>query len=171
MWRRGFRLEIAVCLVVSVTFILAISAYWGWNGGQVDGPRYLVPMVPFLALPAVFLLDFLPRRPLSWLLVAPLAGWSLFAAWTQFLGGLLFPTSWLRDPIGQYSLPALGRNEIAPNAGYFLGLRGWQSLLPLLLILAAVVVLPSIPPLLKFLLKRRSRSTASSPFDPGLATE
>jgi len=50
MRKRGLGPEALVCAITVVLFILAISAYWGWNGGKVDGPRYLVPIVPFCAL-------------------------------------------------------------------------------------------------------------------------
>jgi hypothetical protein len=142
MARKGFRLEALLCLAIGVLFILAISAYWGWNGGRVDGPRYLVPIVPFLTFPVIFYLDKLRVGSLGWVLPLVAGAWSFAITWILFLGGSEFPTSWLRDPIVQYSLPALQRNEIASNAGFFLGLAGWQSLLPLLLLLVLVGLLP-----------------------------
>ena len=137
MARRGLRIEAAVCVVCAAAVIIAISAYWGWNGGRVDGPRYLVPIVPFLALPILFWFEAIGGSFFGWILTAGLAVWSLFSTWVQFLGGELFPISWLRDPLVDYSLPQLAGNHIAPNAGFFLGLNGWESLLPL----APVVVL------------------------------
>lgn len=140
MLSRRLGLEAAISLVMSIVFILAISAYWGWNGGRVDGPRYLVPVVPFLAFPAAFYLDGI--RLVSWraVLSVALILWSITITWIEFLGGALFPISWLRHPITQYSLPALQSNQIAPNAGYFFGLRGWESLLPLAVLLLLVGV-------------------------------
>jgi hypothetical protein len=138
MVRRGLALESLVCLGTAAIFILAISAYWGWNGGQVDGPRYLVPIVPFLAFPVVFYLDALARNLVAVAVFLALLAWSLFATWASFLGGELFPHSWMRYPLQNYSLPALGRNEIAPNFGMFFGLTGWHSLIPLA---AAVLVI------------------------------
>ncbi|MGH2449618.1 MAG: hypothetical protein ACRDFS_13580 [Chloroflexota bacterium] len=141
MWRRGYKAEALVCVAGSVLFILALSAYWGWNGGRVDGPRYLVPAVPFLAFPALFFIQRFRRQVWAWILVGVLGAWSLVATWLSFLGGALFPISWLRDPLFQYSVPALVGNQIAPNAGFFLGLRGWESLLPLV----GLLVLISLP--------------------------
>ena len=145
MWRAGFRLEAVLCTAVSILFILAISAYWGWNGGQVEGPRYLVPIIPFLALPLVFYLDRLRAFSVGRALVLATGVWSVFAVWSELLGGLLFPSSWLTNPIFQYSLPALARNEIAPNAGLFFGLSGWQSLLPLIAGLLLLALWPARP--------------------------
>lgn len=143
MVRCGYRLEAAVCAITAVTFILAISAYWGWNGGQVDGPRYLVPIVPFLAFPVIFFLEAMGKSRILFAVTAVLASWSIFAVWSLFLGGALFPTSWLRDPLMQYSLPALAGNHLPPNAGYFLGLRGWESLIPLVVLVAGISVWPA----------------------------
>jgi hypothetical protein len=162
MVRRGFRLEAAVCVVVAATFILAISAYWGWNGGRTDGPRYLVPIVPFVALPVVFWLDGIGRSIPGWALTIAIAGWSLFATWAQFLAGDTFPYSWLRDPLFDYSLPQLAGNHLESNAGLFLGLSGWVSLLPLTVLLALVVAWQVRPSVDARELERRSREPARS---------
>ncbi len=156
MYRRNLRLEAVLCLLISLGFILAISAYWGWNGGRVDGPRYLVPIVPFLAFPIAFFLDGLEtwtrsrsgslyhraasRATLA--LLAILSAFSVIATWVLFLGGELFPISWLRNPLTDYSLPQLAGNHVAPNAGFFLGLAGWESLVPLVVLVSIVVLWP-----------------------------
>ncbi len=141
MRKRALGSEALVCAVSVALFILAISAYWGWNGGKVDGPRYLVPIVPFCAFPAVFAVD----RMLAWVggraIVVVLGGWSIFACWSGFLGGELFPQAWHRNPLFEDSLPELAGNHIAPNAGLFLGLQGWQTLLPLV---ALVILLLAV---------------------------
>lgn len=144
MARRGLGVEAAVCFVIGISFILAISAYWGWNGGQVDGPRYLVPIVPFLAFPVIFFLDAGRQSWPARILSGALGLWALTVTWLLFLGGELFPTSWLRNPLIDYSWPQLTANHIAPNAGFFLGLRGWHSLLPLIVLLAAIAACPPL---------------------------
>lgn len=135
MWRRGWRAEALTCAISGAVFILAISAFWGWNGGRVDGPRYLVPSVPFLAFPVLFWLESpsTAKRVLLWVLGLA----SLALTWLLFLGGTEFPISWFRYPLTHYTFPALARNQIAPNAAFFAGLRGWESLLPLVVIVAA----------------------------------
>ncbi|GAC1626975.1 MAG: hypothetical protein NVS4B2_06760 [Chloroflexota bacterium] len=160
--RRNAAMESLVCTGIAAAFIVVLSAYWGWNGGKVEGPRYLVPVVPFLAFPCVFALDRLQRVPSGWLLVMPTILWSVFATWSMFLGGELFPVSWYRDPIFQYSLNHLSHDEIAPNAGAFFGLAGWRSILPLILLIALIAATPGKRGAVSFagILDRRRRSPA-----------
>jgi hypothetical protein len=143
MLRRGHRAEALACGVIGVLFILALSAYWGWNGGRVDGPRYLVPVIPFLGFPAAFAVEAALRSSIARGLVYVLAGASLAVTWALFLGGDTFPMSWLRNPLVDWSLPALARNDVTSNAGNFLGLSGWQSLIPLALLVALIAVWPA----------------------------
>jgi hypothetical protein len=131
MARRRLGPEALVCGAAGIIFILAISSYWGWNGGRVDGPRYLVPVVPFLVLPAAFAIAGMLGVALGRIVLLLAAAWSLFATGVLFIAGDTFPFSWLRNPLFDYSLPALQRNEIASNAGLFFGLSGWTTLLPL----------------------------------------
>ncbi|GAC1442924.1 MAG: hypothetical protein NVSMB52_00660 [Chloroflexota bacterium] len=156
MARRGYRIEAVLCLAIAITFIVTISAYWGWNGGKVDGPRYLVPVVPFLAFPVIFIFDASRRFPAIWIITAPLAIISLVVTWAGFLGGELFPISWLRTPLFDYSLPELKANHIAPNAGFFLGLQGWQSLVPLVVLLSLIALSGNV-------LRSRKRHSAPAP--------
>ncbi|HEX8919498.1 MAG TPA: hypothetical protein VF898_13430 [Chloroflexota bacterium] len=142
MWRFRYRAEALTCFAVAAVFILALSSYWGWNGGKVEGPRYLVPAIPFLAMPVAFSLQRSARIPAARTLFYAAAAWSIFIVWIQFLGGELFPISWLRDPVFDYSLPELTGNHIPPNAGMFLGLHGWHSLLPLSAALILMAMLP-----------------------------
>ena len=50
LWRSGARAEAAVCLSVTALFLLYDSAYYLPFGGFNGGPRFLVPMLPFLAI-------------------------------------------------------------------------------------------------------------------------
>jgi hypothetical protein len=144
MVRRGLRREAILSLGAAIGFIVLLSAYWGWNGGKVEGPRYLVPIIPLLAFPVAFFLDQF-RANKAAMAIFGLAGIvSLFVVWAEFLGSALFPISWLRDPLVQYSLPALRRDDIAPNLGLFFGLSGWHSLVPLVLLLACIFPWPAL---------------------------
>lgn len=51
-WRLP-RPEAALCLLLSVSHVLLAAALPDWSGDPAWGPRYLVPVVPFLLLPIV----------------------------------------------------------------------------------------------------------------------
>jgi hypothetical protein len=50
-YRRGRRAEALVVGAVAAAFVLYDSGFWGPFGGWGPGPRYLIPMLPFLAVP------------------------------------------------------------------------------------------------------------------------
>jgi hypothetical protein len=51
LWvRPGRRAEVAVCAVSVLLFLWLNSSIPPWDGGWAAGPRYLVPMLPFLAV-------------------------------------------------------------------------------------------------------------------------
>jgi hypothetical protein len=54
-WLRSGKLRAEALLIISVLafFLLFIMTFNGWDGGWAVGPRYLVPALPFLALPLV----------------------------------------------------------------------------------------------------------------------
>ncbi|HCG03446.1 MAG TPA: hypothetical protein DEV93_23295 [Chloroflexi bacterium] len=137
--RSGFKIEAGLCAAIGLIFIVTISAYWGWNGGRTDGPRYLVPIVPFLAFLGAFGLEAAWWRKRTRLIAAVLAVWSAVVTWALFLGGQQFPISWLRNPLFDYSLPALRHGVIESNAGMFLGLSSWASLIPLALLILLIL--------------------------------
>jgi 4-amino-4-deoxy-L-arabinose transferase-like glycosyltransferase len=51
LWRRGRRAEAALPVLIAAAFILADSASSTPFGGVSPGPRYVIPALPFLALP------------------------------------------------------------------------------------------------------------------------
>ena len=53
---RRMRHSDAVTIVaIAAIFFFAIASFNGWHGGSAFGPRYLLPMVPLLAIPLLFL--------------------------------------------------------------------------------------------------------------------
>jgi hypothetical protein len=59
--KRGFRLEVLFCAVISMTFFLLLASYFGWDGGATVGPRDIIAIYPFLFLVAGFAYHKFPR--------------------------------------------------------------------------------------------------------------
>jgi hypothetical protein len=109
-----------------------------WSGGFSVGPRYLVPMLPFLALPIIFALDAI-QSPWFKGLVSGLVVWSFLVVWAETIGGQSFP-QFQSYPLLEYSVPRLLAGDLARNAGMVLGLRGVFSVIPLIGILSVLGV-------------------------------
>lgn len=153
-WRLKQNLaEWLVCLWATLSFLLFNGSSVMWQGGFSIGPRYLVPMIPFLALG---LGAFALRWGRSiWVRAATaiLALWSFIVVWAETIGGQNFP-DWRPVPLFNYSLPYLVGGNIARNLGMALGLRGWFSLIPL----AAGLLLMAV-----LLIRQLRTSTVASP--------
>lgn len=133
---RAGRVEwgVVVAIVVVVTLFNASSVMW-W-GGFAIGPRYLLPALPFLALPVGFALARWGRALWLRLGLAALLAWSFVATWGLTLAEQAFPSDAIQNPLVDFALPNWLAGNVARNAGTLLGLRGPLSLLPLLAVLA-----------------------------------
>lgn len=134
-----WRAEFLVCLWSVFSFWMFNSSSAMWQGGFAVGPRYLLPMLPFMVLPIAFALT----RARSWWTragVAVLLFGSLAGVWILTLGGQAFPQYQL-NPWLEYSLPRLWIGDVARNLGMILNLRGFASLLPLAFLWGALIVL------------------------------
>jgi hypothetical protein len=65
MHRRGHRAEALTIGGVALAYFLYDSAYWQPYGGGTPGPRFLIPMLPFLALGLGFAYRRLPATTLA----------------------------------------------------------------------------------------------------------
>jgi len=55
LWRHHrCRRKAALAAAVTVAYLVFNSGFYGWHGGWCFGPRYLVPALPFAALPLAF---------------------------------------------------------------------------------------------------------------------
>jgi hypothetical protein len=64
LYRRGRRAEALVIGAVATTFLVWNSAYFDPFGGFSPGPRFLIPILPFLAVPLALSFARLPRTTL-----------------------------------------------------------------------------------------------------------
>ncbi len=129
---------------VAVLFLFNASSIMWW-GGFAIGPRYLLPMLPLMALPMIFL--FRQWQDLGWVraLCVLLFAWSLVATWGLTLAEQAFPPDTIANPLLEYAWPNWQKGNIARNLGMFLHLPGILSLLPLLTGSAALLVAMEFP--------------------------
>jgi len=132
-WRaREYRPEFWVALTSTLAMWVFNSSSVMWWGGFAVGPRYLLSMVPFMALSLVFVFREWGARAWCGIAVGVLSAWSLVATWGLTLAGQSFPPDTLRNPLVEYAWPNWRSGDIARNLGMFLHLKGATSLLPLL---------------------------------------
>jgi hypothetical protein len=142
LWYRSgeHRSEFWVALTSVLAMFLFNSSSIMWWGGFSVGPRYLLPMLPLMALSMLFV--FLEWEDHIWMRVISIVlfAWSLIATWGLALAGQSFPPDTLRNPLMEYAWPNWQTGNIARNLGMFLHLPGLASLVPLLMGVAASLV-------------------------------
>jgi hypothetical protein len=129
------RAEWWVLLLVPLTVFVFYSSSIMWWGGYGAGPRYVVPMLPFFALPAAWLIGRRWQRFTVRLAATALVLLSIMLTWAEALAGQLFPPDSIATPWLSYTWPAWMSGDIARNLGMALGFRGYTSLLPLVIAL------------------------------------
>lgn len=129
-WRaREWRAEFWVVLWSVASFLIFNASSAMWSGGFAVGPRYLVPALPFLTMPLLFLFNAARSRWVTWpAMLAALISFTLI--WIASLGGQMFP-QYQPNPLFQYSIPRWVAGDLARNMGMLIGLRGMSSLVPL----------------------------------------
>jgi hypothetical protein len=140
-----WRAEGCLSLGLLSAFLLMNAGFVWWTGGASFGPRYLIPMLPFLCLP----LAALPRRAFPAVLVLglismaqmlmvtaanPLIWNKTIRNFERGLGPSALPWHGV-SPIYDHALPALRAGYVQPNLGTYAGLVDWASLVPLGIVL------------------------------------
>ncbi len=136
LWHRleRYRAEFWVALSsVGLMFLFNASSIMWWGGFAV-GPRYILPGLPFMVMPVVFVFDHWHNLVWFRFLASITMIWSLVATWGLSLAGQAFPSDSIRNPLLEYALPNWLEGNIARNLGTILGLPGIWSLAPLLIL-------------------------------------
>jgi hypothetical protein len=158
-WRR----ECALCVCIGLAFITMNSAYYLPLGGATPGARFLVPSLPFLIVPLIFL----TRLPRPYVLLTESA-LLLLGVWSVGLYFLISVTDPLvgykplagysTNPVQEYWLDRFTDEHLRVNLGMLVfGLRGIGSLAPL----AVVLITALLAAALVFLRRRPQRSCHS----------
>jgi hypothetical protein len=145
-----------VCLLICLGYILFNSSYKAWSGGSGYGPRFLVPVIPFLVVPIGALMAT-RQRAYGWLL-ALLVIYSVAFHLVATSGGPL-AHEYLRNPVGEFLLPSVVRGNIRANICSFLGWRTGASLLPFIGVTGGLAVV-------FFATGKGYAARESSPLDP-----
>ena len=138
--RSIYHAEWVTSLASLVSFLVLISASAQWWGGWSAGPRYLVPVLPFLVWPLTATFDRIARstamwRAGLWLITFGLVLISIMNMWSLTLGGQYYAPDNIRNPLIEYSLPHLRAGDVARNWGMIVGLHGMISVLPLVVLI------------------------------------
>ena len=143
-WRSGrSRLDLALCLTITLVFLAVMSGYPNWEGGWCLGSRYLVPILFVAALAIPHALESRLSRGLFVVAAAfAVAHHALLTSSFPY-----FPPS-LPWPAATGSLWFLTRQFVAPNLGTLAGLSPLVSLVipAALLLVAMAAALRALPP-------------------------
>jgi len=138
--RRIYVPEWIVSVWAVVSFLLFNGSSVMWQGGYAVGPRYLVPMLPFMAIGLAVAWETLRVRLAGRIVAGVLVAWSVAAIWLETISGQGFP-DWTPNPLFNYSWPRFVAGDIARNVGMGIGLHGHVSLLPLFVVLVGLGLL------------------------------
>jgi hypothetical protein len=141
--RQWWMLGITASIVV--IYLLFQSSINFWRAGWSLGPRYITVMLPFALIPITAALaaaerSVVPRAAAIALIVVGIAVYALSCA--EFPH---FPDHNFHNPLYDVTFQLIADGEAPYNLGYAVGLRGFASLVPYLLVLGAVVGWMAIP--------------------------
>ena len=107
--KRELRQDVVVVSAITATFFFIISGFNGWSGGWAFGSRYLLPVIPLLGIPMLFL-----TRLKSLFFAALWVAAALLSIAINFVATATdpMPSPDVPDPIGHYLLPAFFAGRI-----------------------------------------------------------
>lgn len=132
LYRRGRRAEAFVCAAIPILY-LGLNTILDLPFGGATGPRYLVPALPFLALPLALAYR---ARPLT---TAALAAVSVSVA--VVMQATDTAVAWRGGGVFERLFSANGSPQTVAD---FLGVTGWYAILPFYAAIVAAVVLAAL---------------------------
>ena len=139
---REWRPEGILSVTIVAVHLLLISSWYDWRGGFAIGPRNLLLILPYLVIAVAFFLrsfasSHIRKFVYSCFGLALLLSFVL--VWVASTSGQSFPPITVANPLVQFFWPKFVAGDITRNLGMALGLCSWWSLLPPILIIAAVM--------------------------------
>lgn len=158
----------------SIVFLISIiilgflgygSGYIVWWGGYSVGARLLIPMLPFVVVPIIFVMNQWLKRTLGQLIIGLSIVAGLLNTWAQSIVAYGLPPDVPRqllagyknlidynrqtivlvgegktvNPLLDFAIPALQKGAISYNYGMLFGLTGLASLLPLIVLIGTIL--------------------------------
>ena len=148
---KQFRVELAIAAIACGAYLLLNAGYFLWWGGDSFTPRQVIPMLPFLCLPLVFV----PRKLFPVVIVLTFVSVvqmgivvaSKVLIQDNFIATLSSSGFFAYSAIYDYCLQQLIDGNFAWNMGQAVfGLKSWASLLPLALIVLGATLLMAFFP-------------------------
>lgn len=145
MARRRMYWHLGITASVFVIYLAFISSINFWRGGWQVGPRYVTAMLPFVMVPVTVALTVMVK---DWRWRGVALGMIVSGIVIYTLTGAVFPhfPEKFANPIYEVTLRLIGDGYAPYNLGYAVGLRGALSLVPLVLILAALLAWLALGP-------------------------
>jgi hypothetical protein len=128
---RTHRPEAVVILAVVLGYLMINAGFYGWHGGWTYGPRYLVPMLPFLAVAMVFT----PREPLAFVLCLLVSILQV----TLALAGLPHAPDPIRNPLIELVIPCMREGYLSESWLTWVGVPRGMSIFAYVMILGLLV--------------------------------
>jgi hypothetical protein len=143
---KQFWAELTLAFIVCSAYLLMNSGYFMWWGGWSFGIRQIVPMLPFLCLPLIFVPKKFYPLMIGLTAISVIQMGIVSASIIEVPEDALLHMAQLRffeySSIYSSCLKALAQGNFAWNIGQaWLGLKQWSSLIPIILLIASTAFL------------------------------
>jgi hypothetical protein len=129
--KQHLRESVLIIAIITGSFLF-VAGFYGWHGGLTFGPRYLVPMLPFLVFPIAFL------------------RWKSYLFWLLFIlsfiqvgfsvAGVPHVPKLIANPIVEFIVPLMSYGYTSLNTGILFGLAWPWAVVAAVIILGVIGV-------------------------------